>query len=243
MKNVMTGRLGGFMMKRESVYLRRATQNLQNARLENYSSVSVVAKRRDSVQRSHGMTGAARQRMAGFTLIELLVVVLIISVLAAIAVPQYQMAVYKARFMRVVPLVNALVKAQEVYYMANGAYSRDLNELDVSYPSSYTYRQTSTANGWAYDTLDGADANIQIFVGYNAIIAYIKNCPVRGKYVDYCVSYQVPYNHAHAAMGKGPSCNPYTASAGGPEVAAFGEKVCLSLGGKKESDRDTKYYL
>ena len=71
----------------------------------------------------------------GFTLIELLVVVLIIGILASIAVPQYQKAVHRARIKSYMPVVRDLVEAQEVYYMANGRYSRDIEELSVNYPS------------------------------------------------------------------------------------------------------------
>ena len=70
----------------------------------------------------------------GFTLIELLVVVLIIGILAAIALPQYQAAVLKSRFMAFMPLMRSLKEAQERYYMENGEYAASLLDLDVQIP-------------------------------------------------------------------------------------------------------------
>ncbi len=69
-----------------------------------------------------------------FTLIELLVVVLIIGILAAIALPQYQLAVWKARYTQAKVIAKSIADAEEVYYMANGKYTRYLNELDISIP-------------------------------------------------------------------------------------------------------------
>ncbi len=67
----------------------------------------------------------------GFTLIELLVVVLIVGILTAVGVPQYQKAVKKSRVSTMLPILSSIIAAQEVYYLANGTYTSDGRLLDI----------------------------------------------------------------------------------------------------------------
>ena len=87
------------------------------------------------------------RNIKGFTLIEVLVVVLIIGILAAIAVPQYNLAVAKTRISALMPLLRSLQQAQERYSMANGSYAKTIRNLDVtcaSYGTSEAYKD------WCY---------------------------------------------------------------------------------------------
>ena len=74
---------------------------------------------------------STQQAKQGFTLIELLVVVLIIGILAAVAVPQYQMAVAKARFSTLQSLVALYVKAGNSYFVENGSYPNTFDDMSV----------------------------------------------------------------------------------------------------------------
>ena len=80
-------------------------------------------------------------RFGGFTLIELLVVVLIIGILAAVALPQYQRAVGKARAVEAKTVLESLQKAVYLSYLETGEHP-SMENLSISVPES---------NSWKYE--------------------------------------------------------------------------------------------
>ena len=87
----------------------------------------------------------------GFTLIELLVVVLIIGILAALAVPQYQLAVNKTRFAKLHSLAATYSRAARIYYELHGEYPKEISKMDVDFPAGMT-SYTATDMTCAYNT-------------------------------------------------------------------------------------------
>lgn len=103
----------------------------------------------------------------GFTLIELLVVVLIIAILAAVAVPQYNKAVAKSRGAEALEAVNTLDKALAAYYLEHGSYEGASAEtLNVQLPELKHFRYVVGTNifengSYSLPTLETYNANNQ----------------------------------------------------------------------------------
>ena len=81
----------------------------------------------------------------GFTLIELLVVVLIIGILAAIALPQYQKAVERSRMAEAIQVLGDWANAQSVYYMQHNEFTGEINNGDITLSEpgdAFAYRRS-----------------------------------------------------------------------------------------------------
>ena len=107
---------------------------------------------------------------SAFTLIELLVVVLIIGILAAVALPQYQKAVWKARFAKDIATIESLKPAADAFLLANEdmgpyEYSQITDKLDVS-PSN------SVVSVW-WDTggCENGEFGLQILLAHSDDVA------------------------------------------------------------------------
>jgi prepilin-type N-terminal cleavage/methylation domain-containing protein len=76
-----------------------------------------------------------------FTLIEMLVVVVIIGILAAIAIPQYKLAVEKSRLHSMLPIMKSIAEAKQRYTLSTGNYTGDDGLILSIFYKSITLKQ------------------------------------------------------------------------------------------------------
>lgn len=80
------------------------------------------------------MKNRSTGRLSGFTLIELLVVVLIIGILTAVALPQYEKAVAKSQSVQALSTLKSVAQAYSAYDLANGQWATSFDDLDIQLP-------------------------------------------------------------------------------------------------------------
>ena len=96
--------------------------------------------------------GAARSSAAGYSLVELMIVVAIISIIAAIAIPQYSEAINAAKTVRVIGDIRTISTGIDMYFIGNNQFPNTL--ADVGYADwqdpwghPYQYMDVTEAKG------------------------------------------------------------------------------------------------
>ncbi len=143
----------------------------------------------------------------GFTLIELLVVVLIIGILAAVALPQYNKAVKKARGKEALMAANALEKALNAYYLENSTLTGATpNALNVDMPElkHFKYHVGTPSEGTrTFQKLRAKDGGYGVFLTPNdESFDVVVNC--NGKKCDIWCGCVAAYANWHVEK-----CNEY----------------------------------
>ena len=105
---------------------------------------------------------STRKRFHGFSLMEVMIVVVIIGILAALAYPNLEKYLKRARQTEAKTNLSAIYTAQKIYFTLHQSYAEDINELDLSLAQGlYTYTMeasTSTSKAQAEGNIDDDDA-------------------------------------------------------------------------------------
>ncbi len=164
----------------------------------------------------------------GFTLIELLVVVLIIGILAAVAVPQYKMAVVKSRLSTALALIGSIEEAEKAYYLANGSYTYNAQLLDLDMPTECKMvgkNQATPEEDRLIGRLWKCGNDFLFDFAQNLTRITISYCPENNNFWTQCNNNKdadIQFNYTPSTTSKKLKCHVRNNS-------TLGEKICKTL--------------
>ena len=166
----------------------------------------------------------------GFTLIELLVVVLIIGILSAAALPQYNRAVLKARYAEIQTIAAAYKTAAEVYYMANGAYPDYWHDMDIEPPAGCTASDTG-ACGPLHCSKKSLYFHLYNNTAKNIVGFYQPNSKTKVAYVQWLDVSAKPGKRECWAKSGDAEAQAFCKSLNGTEEGTSSHATCTAAGG------------
>jgi prepilin-type N-terminal cleavage/methylation domain-containing protein len=142
-----------------------------------------------------------------FTLIELLVVVLIVAILAAIALPQYEKSIWRSRAAQLQQSTRDLAMAQESYLLTHGSYPKNFDELDFSFDSLPNKPTTSLSASWGVPSTNAIRANndMELIInnsGANSTYYFSTGVFTKGKFTSAGFLYTHDSNGEYAPAGR-----------------------------------------
>ena len=76
---------------------------------------------------------STRKRLHGFSLMEVMIVVVIIGILAALAYPNLEKYLKRARQSEAKTNLSAIYTSQKIYFTLHQSYAEDIKKLDLSF--------------------------------------------------------------------------------------------------------------
>lgn len=131
-----------------------------------------------------------RKRMQGVTLIELMIVVVVISILAAVAYPNYQEFTARAKRNEARAALLRLATNQERFYLNNNSFTSDLTNLGFG-----TTPTSVTETGYYRIQVTASDAS-----NFTATATYL----LGGGEADKCLTFTI---NGRGAKSSGPDTN------------------------------------
>ncbi len=155
----------------------------------------------------------------GFTLLEMLVVVLIIGILAGIALPQYQMAVTKAKVAAILPMMRHIKDSYMAWKLTKGSYCKDeecnegiatITDLGIDCPDGWACSEYGDMENDTWDCFPNEEGFGEVYCINNNMQFIIE-------------MYQLDDINSPEYAGM---------MVCGATADTIGEKVCKTLGGK-----------